>query len=138
MERYGANEVRRWYFEVWNEPNVDFWTGEPRQASYFELYDAAARGVKRADARLRVGGPATAQAAWIPDLIAHCQRERVPLDFVSTHVYGNDTAENVFGTSETIPRADMVARAVRTVHDRLRHPPGLNCPFTGASTTPVT
>jgi len=118
-ERYGSAEVRQWYFEVWNEPNIDFWTGQPRQASYFELYDAAARGVKRADSKLRVGGPATAQAAWIPDLIAHCRKGHVPLDFVSTHVYGNDTAENVLGTGETIPRSDMVARAVRKVHDEV-------------------
>jgi xylan 1,4-beta-xylosidase len=119
IERYGAAEVRQWYFEVWNEPNIDFWTGQPRQATYFQLYDAAANGVKRADAKLRVGGPATAQAAWVPELIAHCHQEHVPLDFVSTHVYGNDTAENVFGTDEKIPRSDMVARAVRRVHDQV-------------------
>ena len=119
IARYGPREVRQWYFEVWNEPNIDFWTGQPRQATYFQLYDAAARGIKRADSKLRVGGPATAQAAWIPEMIAHCRREHVPLDFVSTHVYGNDTAQNVFGTDETIPRSDMVARAVRRVHDQV-------------------
>jgi len=35
VDRYGAGEVEQWYFEVWNEPNLDFWAGEPRQATYF-------------------------------------------------------------------------------------------------------
>ena len=40
--RYGQGEVRRWYFEVWNEPNLKdaFWTGN--QAEYFKLYDVTA------------------------------------------------------------------------------------------------
>lgn len=120
VERYGHEEVARWYFEVWNEPNIDFWTGVPKKETYFQLYDAAVRGVKRADAGLRVGGPATAQAAWIPDMIRHADEAKVPLDFVSTHVYGNDRAQDVFGTEETIPRSDMVARAVKKVHDEVQ------------------
>src|SRR5205814_10713753 len=67
-ERYGIDEVSRWYFEVWNEPNLDFWAGEPKQATYWRLYDHTARALKAVDARLRVGGPATAQAAWVADL----------------------------------------------------------------------
>jgi xylan 1,4-beta-xylosidase len=39
VERYGIDEIAQWYFEVWNEPNIDFWTGTPKQATYFELYD---------------------------------------------------------------------------------------------------
>ena len=120
MDRYGINEVSQWYFEVWNEPNIDFWTGEPKQATYFELYDHAARAVKRADTRLRVGGPATAQAAWIPDMIAHAMEDQVPLDFVSTHVYGNDLSKDVFGTDENIDRAVMVSRAVEKVYKQVK------------------
>ncbi len=33
VERYGIDEVSKWYFEVWNEPNIDFWAGEPKQAT---------------------------------------------------------------------------------------------------------
>jgi len=120
VERYGIEEVSTWYFEVWNEPNIDFWTGQPKQATYFELYDSGARAVKAVNARLRVGGPATAQAAWIDAFIKHCVDQRVPFDFVSTHVYGNDSAEDVFGTHEKIPRSDMVARSVRKVYDEVR------------------
>lgn len=120
VDRYGPDEVAQWYFEVWNEPNIDFWTGRPQQATYFELYDHAARAIKRADPRLRVGGPATAQAAWISAMIDHCVRGNVPLDFVSTHVYANDRPEDVFGTSDQIARVDMVSRAVRKVYNEVR------------------
>ena len=94
-ERYGADEVRRWYFEVWNEPNIDFWTGRPAQSTYFELYAAAAKAIKLVDRRLRVGGPATAQAAWVGDLIRHCPQGYSRSILSSTHVYGNDTAKDV-------------------------------------------
>lgn len=120
VDRYGLDEVSTWYFEVWNEPNIDFWTGSPKQATYFQLYDAASTAVKRVNARLRVGGPSTAQAAWVDAFIAHCVTQRVPFDFVSTHVYANDSSEDVLGTHETIPRSDMVARAVRKVYDQVR------------------
>jgi len=120
VERYGIEEAAQWYFEVWNEPNIDFWIGEPKQSTYFTLYDHTARAVKRANARLRVGGPATAQAAWIEPMIQHCISGNVPLDFVSTHVYGNDSAKDVFGTDDKIPRPDMVARSVRKVYDEVK------------------
>ena len=120
VERYGAREVEQWFFEVWNEPNIDFWTGRPAQATYFELYDHAARAIRRAEANLRVGGPATAQAAWVDAMIAHAAQAHVPLDFVSTHVYANDTADDVFGTHENISRRDLVGRAVRRVYDQVK------------------
>ncbi|MGA3196088.1 MAG: glycosyl hydrolase family 39 [Terriglobales bacterium] len=119
VERYGAEEVAQWYFEVWNEPNLDFWAGEPKQPTYFELYDHTARAIKSVEARLRVGGPATAQAAWADVFIRHCAEKNVPVDFVSSHVYGNDKAEDVFGTSEKIPRDRMVCRAVKKVHEQI-------------------
>jgi xylan 1,4-beta-xylosidase len=119
MHRYGEDEVAQWYFEVWNEPNLDFWVGNPKQDTYYELYDQAARAIRRVSPRLRVGGPATAQAAWADRFLAHCKEKNVPVDFVSTHVYGNDKAEDVFGTHEQIPRNEMVCRAVKKVHDQI-------------------
>src|ERR1039457_7625699 len=104
VDRYGIDEVATWYFEVWNEPNIDFWAGDPKQTTYFELYDHSATNIKRVSQRLRVGGPATAQAAWADAFIKHCADNHVPVDFVSTHVYGNDSAHDVFGTEETISR----------------------------------
>jgi xylan 1,4-beta-xylosidase len=119
VDRYGVDEVSQWYFEIWNEPNLDFWAGDPKEDTYYQLYDVAARAIKAVSVRLRVGGPATAQAAWVDRFIRHCAENHVPVDFVSTHVYGNDSAKDVFGTDETIPRTRMVCRAVRKVHDQV-------------------
>ncbi len=129
VERYGIDEVRQWYFEVWNEPNIDFWTGKPAQASYFELYDAAARAVKAVDRRLRVGGPATAQAAWVGDFIRHCAEKDIPVDFASTHVYGIDSARDVFHRDEKISQAEMVALAARKVYDEVKASPRPDLPI---------
>lgn len=89
VRRYGLEEVRQWYFEVWNEPNLaGFWSGS--QEDYWNLYRHAAHGVKAIDERLRVGGPATAGAGWIQEFIDDCASAKVPLDFVSTHRYPQD------------------------------------------------
>ena len=98
IDRYGIDEVSQWYFEVWNEPNLDFWAGEPKEQTYYQLYDSTAKTLKQVDRRLRVGGPATAQAAWVDRFIRHAVENNVPVDFVSTHVYANDSSEDVFGT----------------------------------------
>ena len=120
VDRYGIDEVSQWYFEVWNEPNIDFWAGNPKEPSYYQLYDVSARALKSVSPRLRVGGPSTAQAAWVDRFIRHCSESNVPVDFVSTHVYANDTAKDVFGTNEHIPRDEMVYRAVKKVHDQVK------------------
>lgn len=86
-ERYGADEVRKWYFEVWNEPNLDgFWTGG--QEGYFKLYETTARAIKRVDKTYRVGGPATASFGWIKESLDFCAQNDVPIDFIATHGYG--------------------------------------------------
>lgn len=89
-QRYGADEVRNWYFEVWNEPNLDGFWEKADQAAYFQLYDATARTLKRVDPALRVGGPSTAGAAWIPEFLDHVRKSGAPIDFVTTHTYGVD------------------------------------------------
>jgi xylan 1,4-beta-xylosidase len=98
-ERYGADEIRTWYFEVWNEPNlIGFWLGSSDgksyeefaptlRAKYYELYENTARAIKAVDPRYRVGGPATAGSGWIDETLAYCQEKHLPLDFVSTHCY---------------------------------------------------
>ena len=129
VRRYGLDEVATWKFEVWNEPNLDFWGGNPKQATYFELYDHTARAIKAVSPRLQVGGPSTAQAAWVAPFLAHTKAEYVPIDFVSTHVYANDTAPNVLGTDENVPRDKMVWRAVEMVHDEIARSPYPNIPL---------
>lgn len=87
-ERYGADEVKTWYFEVWNEPNLynGFWTGS--QDDYFRLYQYSVRAIKSVNKDYRVGGPATAGAAWVPEMIRFCEENALPLNFISTHSYG--------------------------------------------------
>lgn len=88
-ERYGAEEIKKWYYEVWNEPNLDgFWAGD--QKEYFRLYTETALAVKKVSPDLRVGGPATAGNGWVPELIKYCVDTKSPLDFISTHTYGVD------------------------------------------------
>jgi xylan 1,4-beta-xylosidase len=129
IDRYGIDEVSQWYFEVWNEPNLDFWAGDPKQATYWQLYDHTVRSLKHVSARLRVGGPSTAQAAWADAFIRHCADEKVPVDFVSSHVYGNDKAQDIFKTDEQIPRDQMVCRAVKKVHDEIHSSSMPNLPL---------
>ena len=121
VERYGIDEVAQWYFEVWNEPNIDFWSGRPAEQTYFELYDHTARALKSVNQRIRVGGPATAQAAWVSDMIAHATEKSVPLDFVSTHVYGNDSAQDVFHDNRAVAPHQMVCLAVKKVHEEIEN-----------------
>lgn len=123
IERYGIDEVSKWDFEVWNEPNLDFWRGKPAQSSYFELYDHTALALKKVSQRIRVGGPSTAQAAWVSAFLQHCKQNNTPVDFVSSHVYANDTAKDVMGTNEQIPRDRMVCRAVSKVHNEIASSP---------------
>lgn len=122
LARYGADEVRTWYFEVWNEPNLyGFWDGTRTQ--YFELYKMVAETIKQVDGALRVGGPATSNfvpdsrfdgekedeeaalthkvedldslqwhGVWIEEFLTFCQENKLPVDFVSTHPYPTDFA----------------------------------------------
>ena len=119
IERYGIEEVATWDFEVWNEPNLDFWGGNPRMPTYYELYDHTAVALKKVNKRIRVGGPSTAQAGFVAEFLAHCKAKNVPVDFASTHVYANDTAKDVFKTDEQISRDQMVYRAVKKVHEEI-------------------
>jgi xylan 1,4-beta-xylosidase len=133
VTRYGPDEVRRWYFEVWNEANLwGFFHGT--RGEYFELYRVTARAVKAVDSRLRVGGPATSNfvpdarfagenedvsarivaggdldaltwhPVWVTDFLAFCHRERLPVDFVSTHPYPTDWALDEHGRGEKLTR----------------------------------
>ena len=73
---------------MWNEPNlVVFWTGTIDE--YLRLYEESARALKSVDARLAVGGPSTAAAEWVERLAAYAEHTAVPLDFVTSHTYGN-------------------------------------------------
>ena len=93
IERYGRDEVRQWFFEVWNEPNHPaFWSPNDeskRKEEYFELFKLTSDAVKAVDPTLHVGGPSGAGPVWIPELIAYCVQNKVGIDFITYHAYGN-------------------------------------------------
>jgi xylan 1,4-beta-xylosidase len=89
IARYGLEEVRRWYFEVWNEPNLEaFWAGD--QADYFKLYRVTVETIKAIDEALPVGGPSSARNEWIPEFLDYCEEHDLPVDFITTHHYPTD------------------------------------------------
>ncbi len=89
IDRYGLAEVRTWFFEVWNEPNLTAF-GDGRKETYFELYRHTVAAINAIDSQLRVGGPATATNDWIEEFIAFCTQNGLPADFISTHHYPTD------------------------------------------------
>jgi xylan 1,4-beta-xylosidase len=120
--RYGKDEVRSWYFEVWNEPNLSgFWEGADQKA-YFELYDLTSKTLKSVDSALRVGGPSTAGAAWVPEFLAHVKQSGAPIDFVTTHTYGVDGGfldENGKSDTKLSPSTDAIVGDVRRVRQQI-------------------
>jgi xylan 1,4-beta-xylosidase len=119
VARYGIKEVENWAFEVWNEPNLKFfWAGT--QSDYFELYRHAVTALKSVNDRLRVGGPSTAQAAWVGDLLAFCAKEKLPIDFASTHIYPDDPQAAVFGEGAHYSFEEVIPRALEKVKGEVK------------------
>jgi xylan 1,4-beta-xylosidase len=95
VERYGAEVVGQWYFEVWNEPECctnKFWKGTLEE--YFQLYDSAAAGVRTALPGGRVGGPVTSQPLELTQnskagvrFLDHVVANNSPLDFFTFHTW---------------------------------------------------
>ena len=116
--RYGLDEVSTWFFEVWNEPNLDAF-GSGKQSDYFRLYRYTVEAIKSVAPCLKVGGPATAANAWIDDFIGFCEQNQLPVDFISTHHYptdafgqpGDDTETQLSKSTRSILRDQ--AREVR-------------------------
>jgi xylan 1,4-beta-xylosidase len=97
VERYGIEEVLKWPFEIWNEPNlVNFWKDADKQ-EYFKLYKISANAVKAVHPDLQVGGPAICGGAdeWIVEFLDFCEKEKVPVDFVSRHAYTSQQPNKV-------------------------------------------
>jgi xylan 1,4-beta-xylosidase len=139
-ERYGRDEVRSWFFEVWNEPNLaGFWEGAD-QAAYFDLYDLTSKTIKSIDPALRVGGPATAGAAWVPEFLAHVKQSGAGVDFVTTHTYGVDGGfldEEGKSDTKLAASADAIVGDVRRVRQQISASafPGLPLYFSEWSTS---
>jgi len=116
LERYGAEEVESWWFEVWNEPDLTgFFSGT--QQEYFKLYEVTARAVKSVDANIRVGGPSTSGCKWIDEFMAYCTENAVPLDFISTHHYPGDAFGNFISPANYGSIFKTMLKAVKTKAD---------------------
>lgn len=117
-ERYGHERLERWYFEVWNEPDVfAVWNGDPH--SFFALYDYMEQAVHGVNPRLKVGGPAVSQhepgQRLFRAFLEHCSggvnhvtgRRGTRLDFVSVHCKAgtqedtNPSASRIFSSLES-------------------------------------
>jgi xylan 1,4-beta-xylosidase len=103
VEKYGRGEVEKWYWEVWNEPNISYWHGSHQD--YFKLYDFAVDGIRRALPDAKVGGPETAGGPggkFLREFLEHCAHGTnyvtgkigAPLDFVSFHAKGSPVFTN--------------------------------------------
>ena len=99
VERYGKEEVLNWYFEVWNEPDIDYWHTTPE--AYWKLYDYAVAGVKAALPGAKVGGPASTSPGrdkanlFLKNFLEHVNSGKsaatggpIPIDFISFHAKG--------------------------------------------------
>lgn len=118
VDRYGLAEVRQWPFEVWNEPNLKFFFAGS-QADYFAMYKATALAVKSVDPHLRVGGPSTANVGWIPEFLAYCAAENLPVDFVSTHIYAGDSQKEMFGEAGKYDQNAVIPAAMKQVREQI-------------------
>jgi xylan 1,4-beta-xylosidase len=139
-QRYGKEEVRTWFFEVWNEPNLDGFWEKADQAAYFALYDLSARTIKAIDPQLRVGGPSTAGAAWVPEFLAHTKQSGAAVDFITTHTYGVDGGfldENGKDDTKLSPSPNAIVGDVRRVKKEIEasYLPKLPLYFTEWSTS---
>lgn len=97
LEKYGEQEVLKWYWQTWNEPNIGYWRGT--RDEFYKLHDHAIRAVRRAIPAAKVGGPDVAGGAggnYLREFLDHCLRGKnkatgeigTPIDFISFHAKG--------------------------------------------------
>lgn len=132
IDRYGREEVITWPVEVWNEPNIAFWAGTMEE--YFKLYEYSAKAVKRADPRIKVGGPVICgieTEKWLRSFFEHCIGNNLPLDFVSRHCYtvGEPTRRGQFVYHEVYEPAYMIEELKETRKIMADYPQIANLPL---------
>ncbi|HKO18355.1 MAG TPA: hypothetical protein VJU82_05675, partial [Acidobacteriaceae bacterium] len=143
-ERYGEDEISKWYFEIWNEPDLRiFFAGSSED--YFSLYAASAATIKDVCPTCRVGGPASATPPFEGKFLQYMIDHHVPVDFISTHIYSikqgfvdpsTGAVSTVFDTSP-----DAIVARMRSSHENIVHSalPNLQLHYTewGSSYTSV-
>lgn len=101
IERYGVKEVTTWLWEVWNEPDIPYWSGTFDE--YCKMYDFAADGLKKACPDCIIGGPHTTSPRsekaydYLTRFIRHCLsginyatgKKGSPLEYIGFHAKGS-------------------------------------------------
>lgn len=111
INRYGLDEVKTWYFEVWNQPDFQnvYWIGSREE--YFEFYKETVLAVKSISEKIQIGGPASSQQAilegtWFYDFITYCKDKNLPLDMITFHIF-----------PESYPSLDKIGEVMDTLKD---------------------
>jgi xylan 1,4-beta-xylosidase len=129
VKRYGKDEVNKWYWEVWNEPNIAYWKGTMDE--YFKLYDYTAAAVKRALPSARIGGPTSTGPGWnkaadfLKAFLQHCVdgknyatgKTGSPLDYVTFHAKGNPKVVDKQVQMNMSAQTKDVEKGFRTVNE---------------------
>lgn len=105
VERYSRATVQQWFFEIWNEPDIDYWHASAED--YWKLYDYGVAGVRAALPNAKVGGPATTGPSnprareFLKRFLDHVKNDRsiatgsaIPIDFISFHAKGRPSISN--------------------------------------------
>ena len=130
VTKYGEETASEFFFEVWNEPNDQFWRGG--QDGYFELYRQAATQLKAASPKLQVGGPATCCAdCWIDDFVHHMDSNNIPYDFISTHAYSSCQMAGLGDVGKVVKEIHAARADLEnvTATDHPNHPAGKTPPW---------
>ena len=136
VERYGRETVKQWFFEVWNEPDIDYWHAD--QGDYWKLYDYAVAGIRAALPEAKVGGPASTSPhaphayAFLKAFLEHVSAGKsaadggaLPIDFISFHAKGHPTlaaGKVTMGISSELADADRGFRLIASF-PKLKHLP---------------
>ncbi|WP_276372982.1 beta-xylosidase [Chryseolinea sp. H1M3-3] len=127
IDRYGLEEVKTWYWETWNEPNIKYWSGTFEE--FCKLYDYAAQGVKRACADCKFGGPHTtnpnspAAEKYLRDFLSHCASGKnyatgtigSPIDFIAFHAKGNPSVVDGHIRMDMSPQLKAISVGFQTI-----------------------
>lgn len=110
IEHFGLEVVRNCYFEVWNEPNLTDNFFEGGQEDFFDLYLHTVSAIKEVDSGLKVGGPSTARAEWIPEFLEFTRRHDIEPDYLVGHIYNNDGDSKPLSPFDG-PQEDLVSKS---------------------------
>lgn len=129
VKRYGAPEVKKWYWEVWNEPNISYWKGSMEE--YFKLYDYTAHAVKKALPGAKIGGPTSTGPGWdkaadfLRAFLQHCMdgenyatgKTGSPLDYITFHAKGNPKVINNYVQMNMAAQLQDVEKGFKIINE---------------------